>query len=412
MFAICSHIFFFRSISYPSEDPESQECVPLFPSTPSSAQTPDTPPVHITATLNDHTHAHSTNDDHTPTSITPGNVQTQPSAVLPSSVSVSVLVFVLLLLVLIGLLYVYVDHSKRKRKMSLLIQHTEIKVASSGSQYSGADDYPKQVMGLVLDSSGSSCTHRKSQVSLSSLTSSKSKTPEYDILHDQAEGREVTTEVTPRVSVTTETDSGCFEDTNQVPRLSPVSTRMTNVDPTSYQPMNEAMGPYDSKPHPPSQHCPWGQGSEEQPHSASPTSDKMTLTNADTDLGDSITCGRGSVSPSTDQHSSSLFPNWKTSAGNTRFSPAVQRPRTMGGGMGGVYSTGHHRHLSNHSHPLSHRGSLTSSHGTGTSARTSRSGSQQFGSSSSSTGYGSGSIAYSSSVFGMRDSKTPSHFTD
>jgi hypothetical protein len=115
-----------------------------------------------------------------------------------------------------------------------------------------------------------------------------------------------------------------------------------------------------------------------------------------------------------------LFANWKPSMYHNHVSPAMQRPRTMGG----VYSTGHHpQHHRNGSHGSNHRSSQTSSYGIGTStrtsAKTSRSTSQQAGSITCGSGVTGSTLVYGSEAGGMwsssgvfattaRQSKTPS----
>lgn len=253
----------------------------------------------------------------------------------------------------------------------------------------------------------STCTLRKSRLSLSSL-SSKSKVQVNEGLDS---GLECEDDTIPRVVISVKTQAA---DIVPPHIFAAADARSDAVPPADVNPrISIDSGCYDYETEADlrrmPQHC-LLQGSRQEDNLQCPRSPSANSSK-----------GAGVQSAKDSSDLEPLFTNWKPSMNQSRVSPAMQRPMTMGG----VYSTGHHlQHHRNRSHGNNHRGSLTS-YGTGTStrtsARTSRSTSQQTGSISCDSGM-AGSVAMESSsgvigsmgcgsgVFGTaaRQSKTPS----
>ena len=366
---------------------DSLQCQPLYlhPSSSTTLPSPSTTTSHITpaspSTLLQDIHAQST------TTVT---ISTTPPVEAGTSLYYIPLVLIIGIVFITALVALAIKRQSRekKRKQSLLlIQHVQQDETCSKSDNSAKHDTSR-----LLDHT--SVSLRRSRIS---LASSKSKVQQYETVGDRTGGQEVNTN-TRKVSVTsTDSDSSTEQNFKSTSPPSTTCTEGIKVDYSSYQPLNcETASSQDNKQHHP--HLPHTQGME-RAQSTSPESDRTI--SACTEQTDSTYCGRYSLESDSEQLSS-LFSNRRQSVNSVQFPPPpsihIHRPTTMGG----VYSTGHHRHHSNHFHSNSHRGSLTSSHGVGTSARTSRSGSQQFG--SSSIAYGSSSTGYNSAVFDSKSS--------
>ena len=339
-------------------------------------------------------------------------------------------VLVFCIAVVVSFLLFFLHRSKkRKRKMSILMTQ-QVKPMGGGSQRDsecegereGEEEGNPLIPAHPQNINGSTCTSRRSRVSLTSLVSSKFKVQEYTRRDGGGGGVERGRDNVghhPRVSIVSESDSSCYDLEGNLPLVSSHESHMTRT--ASSRGSHMTSSPYNAAsisphllPHPLST------GSLSK--TPTPNSDKESDAIAERDV------------------QGSLFPNWRSSVGGaSRISPGgggvqhqqMQRPMTMSGG--GVYSTGHghHHHLHRHSYgnrshgnigthgggSTSHRESVTSGYITGTSTRTSaltsRSISRQFASSTATMGSGSGDLGSSMQQVLVinRDSKTPAQST-
>lgn len=373
-------LFLCRSLSYAAE--ESLLCQPLNPSSPLTTRLPHHTPSIITSDF-----GHTSSKSNVPivtTITTPSDSEKAQTALLATPLSVG---GIIVLLVAMVMLLVYRQSKTRNRKKAslLLIQH------ATGQHSSGVE--------VVAEKDPSA---QRSRVLLNTLASLKHRTGEYHTLLQPEKG-ENRTEITPEPNRAMDVDSGCYAsllESHPIPTSTQPSSQQwetSNLLENGHQSRTESVEGYTN--------CHFSFFSPAPPNSPTsptyptyPTSPTPPASPTYPRLTDSHQRG-GSDSASNIEPHNSLFPDWNQPAAvpatpsSTQLVPGSQRPKTMGGAMAGVYSTGHQHHRrisSNCSRVNSNRSSLTSSHGTRASTRTSQSGSQQFGSSLG-LGYGSSS---------------------